>query len=315
MVINMNEFHHITVLLHEAVDALKVKEDGIYFDLTMGGGGHSAEILKKLTTGKLIGIDQDIFAIETCRERFREYGERFQAVHDNFSNLKNIANSLGIKEADGILMDLGVSSPQLDEAERGFSYMQDAPLDMRMDKRREKSAYTVVNTYSEEELTRILLDYGEERWAARIAKFILEERARKEIETTGELVEIIKKAIPKAARMDGGHPAKRTFQAIRIEVNDELGVLEKVLGESVELLAPGGRVAAITFHSLEDRLVKNHFQQEAIGCTCPKEFPICVCGKKPRVKVITRKPILPSQVELEENSRSKSSKLRVAEKR
>ncbi len=311
----MNEFHHITVLLQEAVDALKVKEDGIYFDLTMGGGGHSAEILKKLTTGKLIGIDQDDFAIRTCQEKFREYGERFIAVHDNFSNLKKIAASLGIDKADGILMDLGVSSPQLDEAERGFSYMQDAPLDMRMDKRKEKSAHTVVNTYSEEELTRILLDYGEERWAARIAKFILEERQEKDIATTGELVEIIKKAIPKAARMDGGHPAKRTFQAIRIEVNNELGVLETVLKESVDLLAPAGRVAAITFHSLEDRLVKTFFQQEAVGCTCPKEFPICVCGKKPSVKIIARKPILPSEKELTENSRSKSSKLRVAEKR
>ena len=309
----MSEFHHVTVLLDEAVEALCIREDGVYFDLTLGGGGHSAEILKRLTTGKLIGIDQDETAIRACTERFSSYGDRFTVVRDNFGNLPEISRRLGILGADGILMDLGVSSPQLDEAERGFSYMQDAPLDMRMDQRQELTAQTVVNTYSESELTRILYDYGEERWAARIVKFISEARAQKPIQTTGELVEIIKKAIPKGARADGGHPAKRTFQAIRIEVNDELGVLERTLEAGLDLLKPGGRMAVITFHSLEDRMVKNAFLQAAKGCTCPREFPVCVCGKRPKIKIVTRKPILPGDRELSRNSRAQSAKLRVAE--
>ena len=310
----MSEFHHVTVLLEEAVDALRIKEDGIYMDLTLGGGGHSAEILKRLKTGRLIGVDQDEIAIRTCRERFLSYGDRFLAVLDNFSHLSAILDSLGICAVDGILMDLGVSSPQLDEAERGFSYMKDALLDMRMDRRQTKSAYEVVNTYDEKDLCRILYDYGEERWAARIVRFILEERAKKAIETTGELARIIQKAIPKGARMEGGNPAKRTFQAIRIEVNDELGALEHALKEGIDSLAPGGRMAVITFHSLEDRMTKRAFADAAKGCTCPKEFPVCVCKNKPKVKLINRKPILPSAEELKENSRAQSAKLRVAEK-
>lgn len=310
----MSEFHHVTVLLSEAVDALEVREDGTYFDLTMGGGGHSAKILEKLTSGRLVGVDQDEIAIDACVERFRIYGERFLAVRDNFEHLPEICERLGISGIDGIVMDLGVSSPQLDEAERGFSYIKDAPLDMRMDRRQIKTAADVINTYSEEDLTRILYDYGEERWAARIVKFIIKAREEKTIQTTGELVEIIKKAIPKGARAEGGNPAKRTFQAVRIEVNDELGVLSRTLERGIDLLNPGGRMAVITFHSLEDRMVKNAFCAAAKGCTCPKEFPVCVCGKKPKIKILTRKPILPSEEEILRNTRAKSAKLRVAER-
>ncbi len=310
----MSAFHHVTVLLHEAVELLNVKEDGIYFDLTMGGGGHSAEILRRLTTGRLIGVDRDEKAIETCTERFRDYGERFTPWRESFAHIEDIAQELGIQAIDGIIMDLGVSSPQLDEAERGFSYMQSAPLDMRMDRRQTKTAQTVVNEYAESELCRILYEYGEERWAARIAKFIVAAREEKTIETTGELVDIIKKAIPKGAREEGGHPAKRTFQAIRIEVNDELGELETALASGIKLLKSGGRMSVITFHSLEDRMVKNKFQAAAKGCTCPKEFPICVCGKVPEARIITRKPTEPSAEEMERNSRAKSARLRAIEK-
>ena len=307
------EFHHISVLPNECIDNLNIKPDGIYVDGTMGGGGHSLEIAKRLTTGRLICIDQDPNAHEAAGKRLAEYKDRITFVRDNFGNIKSILDSLGIEKIDGMLLDIGVSSHQLDEAERGFSYQQDAPLDMRMNPDRPFSAYDVVNGYDEDELDRVIFTYGEERWARRIAQFIVKEREAKPIETTGELVDIIKKAVPKGARKDGPHPAKRTFQAIRIEVNGELEVLQRAIDDVAARLAVGGRLCIITFHSLEDRIVKEAFRKQENPCICPPQFPVCVCGKKPLGRVITRKPILPSKEELEENPRSRSAKLRVLE--
>ena len=307
------EFHHISVLLNECIDNLNIRPDGIYVDGTMGGGGHSLEIAKRLTTGRLICIDQDPNAHEAAGKRLAEYKDRITFVRDNFGNIKSILDSLGIEKIDGMLLDIGVSSHQLDEAERGFCYQQDAPLDMRMNPDRPFSAYDVVNGYDEDELDRVIFTYGEERWARRIAQFIVKEREAKPIETTGELVDIIKKAVPKGARKDGPHPAKRTFQAIRIEVNGELEVLQRAIDDVAARLAVGGRLCIITFHSLEDRIVKEAFRKQENPCICPPQFPVCVCGKKPLGRVITRKPILPSKEELEENPRSRSAKLRVLE--
>lgn len=307
------EFHHISVLLNECIDNLNITPDGIYVDGTMGGGGHSLGIAKRLTTGRLICIDQDPNAHEAAGKRLAEYKDRITFVRDNFGNIANILDSLGIEKIDGMLLDIGVSSHQLDEAERGFSYQQDAPLDMRMNPDRPFSAYDVVNGYDEDELDRVIFTYGEERWARRIAQFIVKEREAKPIETTGELVDIIKKAVPKGARKDGPHPAKRTFQAIRIEVNGELEVLQRAIDDVAARLAVGGRLCIITFHSLEDRIVKEAFRKQENPCICPPQFPVCVCGKKPLGRVITRKPILPSKEELEENPRSRSAKLRVLE--
>lgn len=309
------EFHHVSVLLDECIDNLNIKPDGVYVDCTMGGAGHSKEIVKRLSKdGLFIGFDQDINAINTAKERLSEYSDRVKFVHSNFQNLKNELEKIGVYKVDGVLADLGVSSHQLDEADRGFSYMQDAPLDMRMDIRCSFSAYDVVNTYSEAELSKIIKDYGEDNWAKRIAKFIVEGRKEKNIETTGELVEIIKKAIPKKARIDGPHPAKRTFQAIRIEVNNELGVITEMIDDAASIMNAGGRICIITFHSLEDRIVKNAFRDLATDCICPPHIPICQCDKEALVKVITRKPILPTDKEIEENPRSRSAKLRVAER-
>lgn len=306
------EFSHVSVLLNETVDAVNVQKGGLYADFTMGGGGHSSLILER--GGTLYGFDQDTDAIETCKKRFKDVGERFNPIHANFSCVKEELERLNVDKLDGIIADLGVSSYQLDEAERGFSYMHDAPLDMRMDRRGELDAKKVVNTYSEKELCDIITKYGEEKWAVRIAKFICEARKTKEIETTYELVDIIKAAVPQGARKDGPHPAKRTFQAIRIEVNGELRILEKAIRDGVDFLKLGGRMAIITFHSLEDRIVKETFASMANACTCPKSFPMCVCGNKNSVKVITRKPILPSDEEIEVNPRSRSAKLRICEK-
>lgn len=309
------EFHHISVLLNECIESLNIKPDGIYVDGTLGGAGHSYEICKRLTTGRLIGIDQDMNAINAATERLKEFKDKVTLVHSNFSNVKQVFEDLGIEKADGFLLDIGVSSYQLDEAERGFSYMQDAPLDMRMDTSRSLSAYEVVNEYSEKELNDIIFEYGEERWAKRIAEFIVAERKIKPIETTFELVDVIKKAVPKGARKDGPHPAKRTFQAIRIEVNGELDVLKTAINDMTDLLNPEGRLAIITFHSLEDRIVKNEFRKQENPCTCPREFPVCVCGKKSKGRVVTRKPILPSDEELSANHRARSAKLRVFERK
>lgn len=309
-------FEHVSVLLNECIEGLNIKSGGVYVDCTLGGGGHSSQIVKRLSDkGMLIGIDQDSNAIAAASERLKDY-TNVKYVHDNFSNIENIIESLdlGQESVDGFLLDLGVSSHQLDEAERGFSYNHDAPLDMRMDIRSPLSAYKVVNEYSMDELNRIIREYGEERWAKRIAQFIVQEREIKPIETTFELVSVIKKAVPKGARADGPHPAKRTFQAIRIEVNNELGILEDTINSMVDILKSGGRICIITFHSLEDRIVKNVFRNLENPCTCPRDFPICVCGKKPKVKVITRKPIAPSKEELEVNHRSRSAKLRIVEK-
>nr|WP_294680549.1 16S rRNA (cytosine(1402)-N(4))-methyltransferase RsmH [uncultured Anaerotignum sp.] len=306
-------FHHVSVLLQECIDNLNIKPDGIYVDGTMGGGGHSLEIAKRLKSGRLICIDQDPNAHEAAGKRLAEYKDRITFVRDNFGNIKSILDSLGIEKIDGMLLDIGVSSHQLDEAERGFSYQQDAPLDMRMNPDKPFSAYEVVNEYDEDELDRVIFTYGEERWARRIAQFIVKEREAKPIETTGELVEIIKKAVPKGARKDGPHPAKRTFQAIRIEVNGELDVLQQAIDDVAARLSVGGRLCIITFHSLEDRIVKEAFRKQENPCICPPQFPVCVCGKKPLGRVITRKPILPSREELEVNPRSRSAKLRVLE--
>lgn len=308
------EFKHISVLLNECLEGLAIKENGTYVDCTLGGAGHSSHILKKLSSkGTLIGIDQDNDALRAAKEKLKDYSN-VKFVHNNFYNIDSILTSLDIPNVDGILMDLGVSSYQLDEGERGFSYMKDAPLDMRMDRDRDFSAYDVVNTYSEEDLYRIIRDYGEEKFAKRIAKFIVDRRTDKPIETTLELVDIIKAAIPAKARREGPHPAKRTFQAIRIEVNGELAILNKAIEDGVKHLNKGGRMAIITFHSLEDRIVKLKYRELANPCNCPKEFPVCICGKKPLVKIISRKAIEPSKEEVEENPRSRSAKLRVIEK-
>ena len=308
------EFKHVSVLLNECLDNLDIKEDGIYVDCTLGGAGHSSHILKRLSEkGMLIGIDQDTDALKAAKERLKDY-KNVKFVHSNFYNIDSILEELQIEKVDGILMDLGVSSYQLDEGERGFSYMQDAHLDMRMNRDNDFSAYEVVNKYSVDELFRVIKDYGEEKFARRIANFIVERREEKPIETTLELVEIIKDAIPAKARREGPHPAKRTFQAIRIEVNSELKILNKAIEDGVGRLNKGGRMAIITFHSLEDRIVKLKFRELADPCTCPKDFPICVCGKKPTVKLISRKAIEPTKEEVEENPRSRSAKLRVLER-
>ena len=308
------EFKHVTVLLNEAVDILDIKPEGIYVDGTLGGAGHSLEIVKKLTSGKLICFDQDINAISAAKEKLKDFMDKTILVHSNFENLREELNKLGIETIDGFLVDLGVSSHQLDVPERGFSYMQDAPLDMRMDNDAELSAYDVVNTYSEAELKRVIKDYGEENWSARIAKLIVERRATMPIRTTFELVDAIKAAIPKKMRDENQHPAKRTFQAIRIEVNRELDVIEKTLLAAVDMMNEGGVLAVITFHSLEDRIVKNVFKKLQYSCTCPPEFPVCICNSKQIVEIITRKPILPSENEVEMNPRSISAKLRAARK-
>ena len=306
------EFHHIPVLLHETLEYLNLTPDGIYVDGTMGGGGHSIEILKRIaSTGKLIGIDRDPAAIIATSERLVDYSDSFTAVHGNFADIQEILSNLNIENIDGMMMDLGVSSHQLDAKERGFTFHEDVALDMRMDTTQRFSAYEVVNGYSADELTRIIRDYGEERWAKRIAQFVVDNRP---INSTGRLVEVIKMAVPVAARRDGPHPARRTFQAIRIEVNQELGLLEGAVREAVSVLKPGGRLCIITFHSLEDRIVKNTFRSLKQPCTCPPTSPICICGKKPVVEIITRKPIIPSDEEIEANPRSRSAKLRVCEK-
>lgn len=308
------DFKHISVLLHESVDALRIRHDGIYADGTMGGGGHSEEILKNLgEEGMLIGIDRDTEALCASKARLSSYNN-VRYVHDNYSNIKDILTSLGVDKLSGAVLDLGVSSYQLDCRERGFSYMEDAPLDMRMNPEDSLSAYDVVNTYSQEELSKIFFAYGEEKFSRKIAAIIAERRKDKPVETTLELVDIIKAAIPEKFRQKGSHPAKRVFQAVRIEVNGELRDLKGALDDFFDSLEKGGRLAVITFHSLEDRIVKNAFNEYATGCTCPKDFPICVCGKTPRGKVITRKPILPGQDEYDNNKRSKSAKLRIVEK-
>lgn len=304
------EFKHFSVMLNECIDMLHIKEDGIYVDCTMGGAGHSSEILKHLSKeGRLIGIDQDLDALAAAREKLKDYSN-VTFVHNNFSNIKDILEELDIPKVDGILMDLGVSSYQLDEGERGFSYMKNAHLDMRMDRERGFSAYNVVNEYSEDELYRILKEYGEEKFSRRIASRIVEKRKLQPIETTFELVDIIDSCIPGKFKREGGHPAKRTFQAIRIEVNGELEILNKTIEDGVNALNKDGVMAIITFHSLEDRIVKNKFRELVDPCTCPKDLPMCVCGKKPIIKLINKKPIEAAEEELEANSRSRSAKLR-----
>ena len=312
---NEINFSHKSVLLDECIEALNIKPDGIYVDGTLGGAGHSREIAKRLgDNGMLIAIDQDEDAIKVASERLAVYGDKVRIVRNNFSNLADVCRELGVDKIDGLLLDIGVSSYQINEASRGFSYMADAPLDMRMDKRSALSAWNVVNEYSEAELKRIIYEYGEDRFAGKIASKIVFARSQSPINTTGELVQVVKNAMPAAMREGGSHPAKRTFQAIRIEVNKELSVITPAIRSAVELLNGGGRIAIITFHSLEDRIVKQEFAQMTKGCTCPKDFPVCVCGNKPRLRLVNNKPILPSAQELEENSRSHSAKLRVAEK-
>ncbi|MBE6628242.1 MAG: 16S rRNA (cytosine(1402)-N(4))-methyltransferase RsmH [Ruminococcaceae bacterium] len=309
------QFSHFSVLLNECMDGLDIKPDGIYIDGTCGGAGHSSVIASRLGEGgRLIGLDQDATAVQVATKRLSVFGERATVVRSNFCELARVCEELEITSIDGLLLDLGVSSYQLDTPERGFSYQADAPLDMRMDVRNPLTARTVVNEYSEDKIRKILFEYGEERFSSRIASNIVRARESAPIETTGELVEIIKRSIPAHARDGGHHPAKRSFQALRIEVNAELDVIAPAIKSAVGLLKPGGRIAIITFHSLEDRIVKQAFADLACGCTCPKSFPVCVCGKKPICKVITRKPILPSPEELEINPRSRSAKLRVAEK-
>ncbi|WP_353892211.1 16S rRNA (cytosine(1402)-N(4))-methyltransferase RsmH [Proteinivorax hydrogeniformans] len=306
------EFKHKTVLQNELIKQLDIKKDGIYVDCTLGGGGHTREILKLIgPSGKVIGIDQDQTAIQYNLKQFSEYEQKFIAVKSNFEFIDKELQKLKIKEVDGICYDLGVSSPQLDEASRGFSYNNDAPLDMRMDTDSSLSAYDVVNSYSEEELGRLIKDYGEEKWAKRIANFIVKARP---IETTLQLVDVIKGAIPAAARREGPHPAKRTFQAIRIEVNDELAVVRRGVENGLKCLKPGGRMAVITFHSLEDRIIKKIFKEQAKGCICPKDLPMCVCKNEPKVKLVQTKPIMPSEEELENNHRARSAKLRAVER-
>ena len=310
----MSEFHHVSVLLHESVDALNIRPDGIYVDGTLGGAGHSFEIAGRLTTGRLIGIDRDETALAAAGARLAPFADRVTLVHSNFCRMDEVIRQLGLSGVDGVLLDLGVSSPQLDEGSRGFSYMADAPLDMRMDRTDSLTAYQVVNEWPYEELKRILFDYGEERYAPQIAAAICRSREQKKIETTLELVDIIRGSLPGAALREKQHPAKRSFQAIRIAVNDELDSVSRAMNAAIPILNPGGRLAVITFHSLEDRIVKSAMNDAAKGCTCPPSFPVCVCGRKPKVKVISRKPILPAERELTENPRARSAKLRVCEK-
>jgi hypothetical protein len=307
-------FNHKSVLLNEVIESLNIKADGYYVDGTLGGGGHALEVVKRLESGKLIGIDRDSDAIKAATQRLNDYINNVIIIRDNYVNIENILKRENIDKVDGIYIDLGVSSYQLDTAERGFTYRFDAPLDMRMDDRNELKASDIVNDYSESELFHIIRDYGEDRFAKNIAKHIVEYRNKKRIETTFELVDIIKASIPMKIQVTGGHPAKRTFQAIRIELNKELEVLTDSLDVMIDLLKPGGRLSVITFHSLEDRIVKQAFKKAESPCVCPKKFPVCVCGNKSKGRVITRKAILPSEEELEENSRSKSAKLRVFEK-
>ena len=310
----MNQFHHVSVLLWECIEGLNIKPDGIYVDGTLGGAGHSSEIVKRLETGRHIGIDRDPVALKAAGERLAPYSDMVTLVHSNFCEIKQVLDDLNIEGVDGILLDLGVSSPQLDDGARGFSYMADAPLDMRMNNEDPLTAHDVVNTWSYEELKRILYDYGEERYAPQIASAICRRREAKPIESTLELVDVIRSAMPPAALREKQHPAKRSFQAIRIAVNDELGSVEKVMRDAIPKLNKGGRLAVITFHSLEDRIVKNAMVAASKGCTCPPSFPVCVCGKKPQVKLITRKPIVSTDEELQVNPRARSAKLRICEK-
>ena len=308
------EFKHVSVLLEECIEALAIRPDGIYLDGTLGGAGHSSEIAKRLTTGRLIGVDRDPVALRAAEERLSPWKERVTLVHSNFREIDAILDGLGLAKIDGMLFDLGVSSPQLDDGSRGFSYMADAPLDMRMDGGESLTAWEVVNRWPREELRRILYEYGEERYAPQIAAAIERRRAESPIESTLELVDVIKSAMPPQALREKQHPAKRSFQAIRIAVNDELNSVGDMMKAAIPRLNPGGRLAVITFHSLEDRIVKNAMQAAARGCTCPPEFPVCVCGKKPQVRIVTRKPIVSGPEELERNPRARSAKLRVAEK-
>lgn len=310
------EFNHYSVLLNETIENLNIKPDGIYVDGTLGGGGHAYQVASRLSEkGRLIGIDQDADAIAAAGERLKEFGDKITIIRSNYANMKEELHRIGVEKVDGIVLDLGVSSFQLDTPERGFTYRdENAPLDMRMDDRQSLTAKDIVNGYSEMDLYRIIRDYGEDKFAKNIAKHIVQERAKKPIETTGELTEIIRASIPMKVQVTGGHPAKRTFQAIRIELNKELEVLQDNLDDMIDLLNPGGRICIITFHSLEDRIVKTNFKRNENPCTCPSDFPVCVCGKKSKGKVVTRKPILPSVEELEVNSRSKSAKLRVFER-
>ena len=310
----MSEFHHVSVLLDECIEGLNIRPDGIYVDGTLGGAGHSSQIAARLITGRLIGIDRDPIALKAAGDRLAPFGDRVTLVHSNFCEIANVLDSLGVEGVDGILLDLGVSSPQLDDGSRGFSYMVDAPLDMRMNNGDALTAEEVVNTWSYEELRRILFDYGEERYAPQIAANICRVRETQPIKTTLELVDVIRGAMPAAALREKQHPAKRSFQAIRIAVNDELGAVRQVMEAAIPKLNAGGRLAIITFHSLEDRIVKNGMAEAAKGCTCPPNFPVCVCGKKPKVKLISRKPIVSGDEELERNPRARSAKLRICEK-
>ena len=310
------EFKHKSVLLNETIDGLNIKPDGIYVDGTLGGGGHAYEVCRRLgEKGSIVGIDQDAAAIEAASARLKDFGEKVTIVRSNYCDMKSKLHELGIDKVDGIVLDLGVSSYQLDTAERGFSYREDAPLDMRMDTRQKMTARDIVNDYTEADLYRVIRDYGEDKFAKNIAKHIVQARAVKPVETTAELSEIIRASIPMKFQKKSGHPAKRTFQAIRIELNRELDVLRDSLDDMIDLLNPGGRLCVITFHSLEDRIVKTIFRKNENPCTCPPDFPVCVCGKKSKGRVITRKPILPSDEEMEENPRSKSAKLRIFEKK
>ncbi len=310
------EFNHYSVLLNETIDNLNIKPDGIYVDGTLGGGGHSYEIAKRLTIGHLYGFDQDTDALKAAGERLKEFGDKVTRIHSNYEFMKEKLLEQGVTKVDGIMLDLGVSSFQLDEADRGFTYrVEDAPLDMRMDKDNPMTAADIVNTYSAEDLTRVLFTYGEEKFSKQIVKNIIKQREIAPILTAGQLNKIIAESIPKKAQVGQGHPSKRTYQALRIELNRELTVLEDHIDDMIELLNPGGRLCIITFHSLEDRITKVAFKRNEDPCTCPKDFPVCVCGKKSKGKVVTRKPILPSEKELEENSRSKSAKLRVFERK